>query len=226
MFVTNDLTLSLLDVMPSHLIMENGLDNLLVPSLRKSIEENLGKETLNKIEERLMERHGLGLVQAIKNFSKFDSVLREFFGAGADGLEQKFLQKIVEVEKSKQSDSNWIHIKDPELSKIFLESFADQDKKAILASVMEIPLIIAKILAICNIPQTSGYRKINYLIDHGLLVANGFELAHDGKKVRKYETIFDNVKVDIVKNDVTVKVQLKNTLLDDSSILQTVQIYS
>ena len=47
--------------------MENGLDNLLVPSLRKSIEENLGKETLNKIEQRLMERHGLGLVQAIKN---------------------------------------------------------------------------------------------------------------------------------------------------------------
>lgn len=206
--------------------MENGLDNLLVPSLRKSIEENLGKETLNKIEERLMERHGLGLVQAIKNFNKFDSVLREFFGAGADGLEQKFLQKIVEVEKSKQTESNWIHMKDPELSRVFLESFADQDKKAILGSVMDTPLIIAKILETCNIPQTSGYRKINFLINNGLLVTNGFELANDGKKIKKYETIFDNVKVDIVKNDVAVKVQLKNTLLNDSSILQTVQIYS
>lgn len=206
--------------------MENGLDNLLVPSLRKSIEENLGKATLNKIEERLMERHGLGLVQAIKNFHKFDSVLREFFGAGADGLEQKFLQKIVKVEKSKQTDSNWIHMKDPDLSRIFLESFADQDKKAILGSVMDTPLIIAKILETCNIPQTSGYRKINFLINNGLLVANGFELANDGKKIKKYETIFDNVKVDIVKNDIAVKVQLKNTLLNDSSILQTVQIYS
>ena len=206
--------------------MENGLDNLLVPSLRKSIEENLGKETLNKIEQRLMERHGLGLVQAIKNFNKFDSVLREFFGAGADGLEQKFLQKIVDIEKSKPSESNWINMKDPELSKTFLESFADQDKKAILGSVMDDPLIIAKILETCNIPQTSGYRKINFLINHGLLVANGFELAHDGKKVKKYETIFDNVKVDIVKNDVTVKVQLKNSLIKESSILQTVQIHS
>lgn len=204
--------------------MENGLDNLLVPSLRKSIEENLGKETLNKIEERLMERHGLGLVQAIKNFNKFDSVLREFFGAGADGLEQKFLQKIVGVESSKQSASNWISIKDPELSKVFLESFADQDKKAILGSVMDESLIIAKILETCNIPQTSGYRKINFLIHNGLLVSNGFELAHDGKKVKKYETIFDNVKVDIIKNDVAVKVQLKKTLLAESSILQTVQI--
>lgn len=206
--------------------MENGLDNLLVPSLRKSIEENLGKETLNKIEQRLMERHGLGLVQAIKNFNKFDSVLREFFGAGADGLEQKFLQKIVDIEKSKPSESNWINMKDPELSKTFLESFADQDKKAILGSVMDDPLIIAKILETCNIPQTSGYRKINFLINSGLLVANGFELAHDGKKVKKYETIFDNVKVDIVKNDITVKVQLKNSLIKESSILQTVQIHS
>ncbi|MCV0430208.1 transcriptional regulator [Nitrosopumilus sp.] len=204
--------------------MENGLDNLLVPSLRKSIEENLGKETLNKIEDRLMERHGLGLVQAIKNFHKFDSVLREFFGAGADGLEQKFLQKIVDIEQSKQSVSNWVSIKDPELSKVFLESFADQDKKAILGSVMDESLIIAKILETCKIPQTSGYRKINYLINNGLLVSNGFELAHDGKKVKKYETIFDNVKVDIVKNNVAVKIQLKKSLLAESSIIQTVQI--
>ncbi|MGY5148178.1 MAG: transcriptional regulator [Candidatus Nitrosopumilus sp. bin_7KS] len=220
------MTICLLDIVISIIVMENGLDNLLVPSLRKSIEENLGKDTLNKIEERLMERHGLGLVQAIKNFHKFDSVLREFFGAGADGLEQKFLQKIVQVEKSKEKDSNWIQIKDPELSRIFLESFADQDKKAILGSVMDTSLIIAKILETCSIPQTSGYRKINYLINNGLLISNGFELAHDGKKIKTYETIFDNVKVDIIKNDIAVKVQLKKTLISDSDILQTVQIHS
>lgn len=205
--------------------MENGLDNLLVPSLRRSIEENLGKESLNKIEQRLMERHGLGLVQAIKNFNKLDSVLREFFGAGADGLEQKFLQEIIDVDNSKSSESNWVSIRDPELSRIFLESFADQDKKSVLGAVSDEPLIIAKILETCGIPQTSGYRKINFLINNGLLIANGFELSQDGKKVKKYETIFDNVKVDIVKNDVAVKVQLKRSLMNESSILQTVQVH-
>ncbi len=204
--------------------LENGFDNLLVPSIRRSIEENLGKESLNKIEQRLMERHGLALVQAIKEFHKLDSVLREFFGAGADGLEQKFLQNVIGIEKSKRFESNWVEIKDPELSKIFLESFADQDKKAILGAVMDKPLIIAKILESSKIPQTSGYRKINFLIDNGLLVSNGFELTHDGKKVKEYETIFENIKVDIVKNNITVKVQLKNTLLQNSSIIQTVQI--
>ncbi len=173
-----------------------------------------------------MERHGLGLVQSIKNFHKLDSVLREFFGAGADGLEQKFLKNIVNIEKSKQSDSNWVQIKDQELSKIFLESFADPDKKLIIGAVMNEPMIICDIIEKCQIPQTSGYRKINFLIKHGFLVSSGFELAQDGKKVKKYETIFDSVKMDIVKNLVTVKIQLKKSLLNESSILQTIQVHS
>ena len=206
--------------------MANGLDNLLVNSLRKSIEENLGKETLNKIEQRLLERHGLGLVQAIKDFHKLDSVLREFFGADADGLEQKFLKNIVSIEKSKQSHSNWIQIKDQELSKIFLESFADSDKRLIIGSVMDESLIISDITKKCQIPQTSGYRKINFLINNGLLVSSGFEFTQDGKKVKKYETIIDNVIMEIVKNSVSVKIKLKKSLLNESSILQTVQIHS
>jgi hypothetical protein len=206
--------------------LENGLDNLLVSSLRKSIEENLGKQSLHKIEQRLMERHGLGLVQSIKDFHKLDSVLREFFGAGADGLEQKFLKNIVNIEKSKRSSSNWVTLKDQELSKTFLESFADPDKKVIIGSVMDESLIISDIIEKCQIPQTSGYRKINSLINNGLLVSSGYELAQDGKKVKKYETIFDNVIMDIVKNIVTVKIQLKKSLLAESSIFQTVQVHS
>ena len=38
------------------------MDSFLVPSLRKTIEKNLGKKTLNKIEERLIERHGMSLL--------------------------------------------------------------------------------------------------------------------------------------------------------------------
>jgi len=206
--------------------LANGLDNLLVNSLRKSIEENLGKETLNKIEQRLEERYGLGLDQAIKDFHKLDSVLREFFGADADGLEQKFLKNIVSIKKSEQSHSNWVQIKDEELSKIILESFADSDKRLIIGSVMDESLIISDITRKCQIPQTSGYRKINFLINNGLLVSSGFELTQDGKKVKKYETIIENVIMEIVKNSVSVKIQLKKSLLNESSILQTVKIHS
>ena len=103
--------------------------------------------------------------EAIKDFYKLDSILREFFGADVDELEQKFLKNIVNIEKSKQSHSNWVQIKDPELSKILLESFADSDKMLIIGSVMNESLIISDITKKCQIPQTSGYRKINSLIN-------------------------------------------------------------
>ena len=203
--------------------MQNGLDNLLVPSLRKTIEENLGKKTLDKIEQRLVERHGMNLVQAIKDFYKFDSVLREFFGAGADGLETKFLRKIVELEKVKDTKTEWITIQDQDLSKIFLESFGDPDKKAILNSVLDKPHIVADILKICKIPQTSGYRKINSLIKNGLLIPNGRTVTNDGKKVTKYETLFKNINIEIEKNSVKVTVQTKQHAVENSSILQIIK---
>jgi hypothetical protein len=204
--------------------MQNGVDNLLVPSMRKTIEENLGKKTLNKIEERLIERHGMSLVEAIKDFYKFDSVLREFFGAGADGLETKFLQKIVELEKIKNTHSEWITIQDPDLAKIFLESFGDPDKKAILNVVLDKAFIVADILKSCKIPQTSGYRKINSLIKDGLLIPSGQSVTSDGKRVTKYETLFSNINIEIEKNSLKVKVQMKKNTLSNSSILQVIKI--
>lgn len=218
------MTISLIDINYSDNQLTNSLDNLLAPTLRKSIEVNLGKSTLNKIEQRLMERHGLGIVQAIKDFHKFDSVLREFFGAGADGLEAKFLQNIIDLKQQKKSADNWIVIKDQELSKIFLESFADTDKKDILGAVLDESLIIADILDKCNVPQTSGYRKINQLIESGLLISNGYAVSTDGKKIKKYESIFDNVKMDIEKNVVVVKVQLKKTSIQESAVLQVISV--
>jgi len=204
--------------------MENGLDNLLLPSLRKTIEQNLGEKTLNKIEQRLIERHGMNLGQAIKEFSKFDSVLREFFGAGADSLENKFLKNIVALDKTADNNSNWFTIHDPQLTKIFLESIGDPDKNCIMNTVIDHPLIVADILDICKIPQTSGYRKINALIKNGLLIPSGFDETKDGKKVTKYETLHKNIKIDIEKNNVEIKVQMKKQSIEHSSIIQTIKI--
>ena len=91
---------------------------------------------------------------------------------------------------------------------------------------MNTPLVISDIIEKSKIPKTSGYRKINFLINHGLLVPNGFELINTGKKVTKYEAIFENVRMDIDKNLVVVKIQLKKNLQNKSPIFQTVPIYS
>lgn len=198
-----------------------GFDRLLAKSLNETIRNNLGEKTSQKIEERLFEKYGISLTQSIEQFQKIDAVLREFFGAGADGLEAKFIQNICKV-KTKTKSNNWFTIDDSKISQVILESFGDDDKSAIINSVMDDQKIISEILSNCKIPQTSGYRKINQLIDDGILIPTGFEASVDGRKVIKYQTLFDNVKINIIKNKISVDIQLNRPNFNESTVLQTI----
>jgi len=109
------------------------LKELLVSIIRKSIEENLGKITLDKIESRLMERYNLNITQSIEDFIKFDYVLREFFGDGATGLESRFIQNIIKGESLKKGFSN-LTVQEQELAQEFLKPFAEKDKKMLSES--------------------------------------------------------------------------------------------
>jgi len=201
----------------------SGLDTLISKSLDSTIKENLGKKTLQKVENRLFEKYGINLTQAVSDFTKLDTVLREFFGEGAEGLEKQFLENIVTLEETKAQDPNWVAIVDPSLAKLILESFGDEDKKNILNTVLDESRIISEILETAHIPQTSGYRKVNSLIDNGLLIVHGNVTTHDGKKVNKYKSIFENVTINIEKNKVVVKVLLAKESIEKSSIIQVVQ---
>lgn len=201
----------------------SGLDTLIAKSLDCTIKENLGKKTLQKVEDRLFEKYGINLTQSIEDFTKLDSVLREFFGEGAEGLEKQFLENIVTLEETKTQDPNWVAIEDPSLAKLILESFGDEDKKNILNTVLDGSRIISEILETAHIPQTSGYRKINSLIDNGLLTVQGCVTTNDGKKVNKYKSIFENVTISIEKNKVVVKVLLAKESIEKSSVIQVVQ---
>jgi RNase P/RNase MRP subunit POP5 len=109
------------------------LKELLVSTIQKSIEDNLGKETLNKIESRLMELHHFSVSQSIEEFTKFDGVLREFFGAGATGLESRFIQNIIKTESLKKGFGN-LTFQEQSLAKKFLKPFSENDKKTLLES--------------------------------------------------------------------------------------------
>ena len=194
-----------------------GLDRLLSKRLDEIIRENLGDKTIQKVEARLIEKYGITLTESIEQFQKLDSVLREFFGAGADGLEKRFLESLCSVKTT--SNDNWISIDNSMLTKIILESFGDIDKKKILNLLNSEALIISQIIEKCGIAQTSGYRKINALIDDGLLVPSGYVSTSDGKKVTKYRSIFNNINIEIVKNKINVSLYLPKVDFEASSIL-------
>jgi hypothetical protein len=200
----------------------SGMDALIAKSLGAIVKDNLGDATFRKIEQRIFERHGMGFTQASADFGKLDSVLREFFGSGAEGIERQILEKIVNIEKSVNNEKRWVTLEDSHLIETMLKAIGDEDKKNIINAVIDKPLIISEILEISKIPQTSGYRKVNSLIEDGILIPQGYVTTHDGKRVTMYKAIFENINITIEKNKVVVKVQPTMECIKDSSVMQIV----
>jgi hypothetical protein len=88
------------------------IDQLFASALEKIIRENLGETTFHSIQNRLFEKHGISITQSIKEFEKLDSVLTEFFGSGAKGLEKKFLEKICKIKSKKDLEEKRLTILD------------------------------------------------------------------------------------------------------------------
>lgn len=123
---------------------------------------------------------------------------------------------MIGLEEGKNSGLKWISIKDKSLILLILQSYADPDKKKIL-DMAEQPKIIIDIIDSCKLPQTSSYRKINMLIRNGLLIPDGRVPMRYGKKVTKYVTLFKNIEIKIINNDIQIRAKIgsngKNAVL-------------
>lgn len=195
-----------------------GFDHLLAKSLNDIVIKNLGNRTTKNIEKRLFEKFEISLIQSIEEFDKLDLVLREFFGKDADGIEKKFFKNLFQKDP-KKSKNMWYTIANIDTNDIILQTFGDSEKRKIMESTSNTTKIIAQILKDCNLPQTSGYRKIKQLIGDGLLVQSGFVIK-DNKKTNMYVCIFNNLKINIENNNIIVDIQLTKLEQENSSILQ------
>ena len=120
--------------------------------------------------------------------------------------EKNSVLRVQKLDHTKQVEKRWVTLEDPHLIEIILKSVGDEDKKNIINAVIDEPRTISEILDSIMIPKTSGYRKINALIDDGILIPQGYTITSDGKRVTKYKAIFDNIRILIEKNKVIVKI--------------------
>lgn len=116
------------------------------------------------------------------------------------------------LDNAKPVEKQWLTLEDSRLIEIILKSVGDEDKKHILNAVIDESHTISEILDISMIPRTSGYRKINALITDGMLIPQGYDVTHDGKRVTKYKAIFDNISILIEKNKIIVKIQTRQII--------------
>jgi len=197
------------------------IDQLFASALEKIIRENLGETTFHSIQNRLFEKYGISITQSIKEFEKLDSVLTEFFGSGVKGLEKRFIENICKIKSKKDLEEKRLTILESSINQSILKAFSDDEMSKILNASIGEPWTISEILEKLEIPKTSGYRKINILIEEGLLIKVGQDFTENRRSVDKYKSLFDNVNIDF-SNKVTVNVQFTPEVIMKSSIFQAV----
>lgn len=199
--------------------MTSALDHLLAQALESMIREKLGQKTCEKVEDRLRQRYNLSLAESIKDFYTLDATLREFFGAGADAIEEDFAHKLISIDTGAKG-RQWITIENRELSQLILEAYGDREKRLILETAFKQPAVILEILDATGIPKSSGYRIINQLVEDGVLTEEGYAETTDGKKVSKYTALFEKVRIEIDTKGLVVHVLLREKILNESQIVR------
>lgn len=197
------------------------IDSLFAKFIERHIDTQLGQDMKRTIKERIFERYGITLIEALREYEPFDKTLREFFGKAADGMIRQLFEKICIVKKTKQTIS--IEIKDKIFANLLLESYGHKNKKMILLAVSS-SLSISKILKQARISsQTTGYRIINDLIESGLLAESGFDLTSDGKKTQAYRSPIKKINIMLdQKSNLIITLEFADDLIAKSGILNTI----
>jgi len=198
------------------------IDSLLAKFIECHLDTQFGLDMKRTIKNRLFERYGISLTDALKQYEPFDRTLREFFGQAADGMITQLFEKVCIVKKTGLVTS--IQIKDKIFANLLLESYGNAEKKTILLVVSSSALSISKILKQANISsQTTGYRIINNLIDDGLLVESGFDLSLDGKKTQAYRTPIKKINIAMDRvSTLDITLEFSDDLIKKSGILTTI----
>ena len=210
--------------------MPSALDRLLGQALESMIREKLGQKTCEKIEARLRQRYNLDLPASINDFYTLDATLREFFGSGADAIEEDFANRLISI-NTPAKGRPWITIANKDLAELILATYGDKEKRIILEVAFNRPSVILDLLETTGIPKSSGYRLINQLVDEGLLTEYGYAESTDGKKVSKYTALFEKVTIELDTNGLIfdslplssipiVQVLLKENILNESQIIR------
>lgn len=200
-----------------------GIDVLLAQYFENHLDVHFGTAVRKRIKDRLFERYGLSLQQSLQQFDIFEKVLNEFFGNASKGVIKNLFETICVVKKqklNKKQTSSFIEIRDETLANFLLNSYGDNDKKAILSVSTDTPLTLPEILKKSGLPISSGYRVFNNLLKEGLII-EVFDTPGKSEKT-KFKATIKEIKVNLAGTKLEIAVFFSTEALKSSRILATV----
>lgn len=191
-----------------------GIDRLISTSLSHVIKKKLNSDERKNIERKLFLEHGMSIKLSIEHFHKFDEALKNISSIDKKKFENECINEIIKIKKTDKNYS--IKIIDQKLMDLILELCGDIETRNILIYLFDNDLTIPQILKESKVPKTSGYRKIENLIINGLILESG-KILSESKKISKYRCVFDEIKIGMEKNNITVQVVINKKIFDEST---------
>jgi len=192
----------------------SGIDRLISTSLSQIIKKTLTYDDLKILERKLFFDHGMSIKLSIEHFDKFTKVLKNISNIDVKKLESDCINKVIKIKKWNENYS--IQIIDQKLIELILELSGDSETRKIFSCVFENDLTIPQILNEAKIPKTSGYRKIENLIINGLILESG-KILSESKRISKYRCVFDEIKIEMKKNDIIIQGIINKKTFDKST---------
>ena len=191
-----------------------GIDRLISTSLSHVIKKKLNSDERKNIERKLFLEHGMSIKLSIEHFHKFDEALKNISSIDKKKFENECINEIIKIKKIDKNYS--IKIIDQKLRDLILELCGDVETRKILICLFDNDLTIPQILRESKVPKTSGYRKIENLIINGLILESG-KILSESKKISKYRCVFDEIKIEMGKNDIMIQAMINEKIFDEST---------
>ena len=191
-----------------------GIDRLISMSLSQIIKNKLNSDERKNLERKLFLDHGMSIKLSIEHFHKFSKTLKNISNINIKKFENECINEIIKIKKI---DGNYsIKIIDQKIKNLILESYGDAVTRSILICLFDNDLTIPQILKESKVPKTSGYRKIENLIINGLILESG-KILSESKRISKYRCVFDEIKIEMGKNDIMVQAVINKKIFDEST---------
>lgn len=196
-----------------------GIDRLISDALSKEIKKKLNLDMLKKIERELFLDHGMSIKLSIEHFQKFTNVLKKNSQIDIIKFEKDCINKILKIKK--RDDKYNVTIINSAMTDLILELFSESETRKIISSLLENEYTIPQILKESKVPKTSGYRKIENLILNGFIIESGKVLSKS-KKISKLQCVFQEIKLDIKKEKITVIGTVSKKMFEKSTSMKSI----
>ena len=196
-----------------------GIDKLISAVLSKEIKKELDLDLLKKVERELFLEHGMSIKLSIEHFQKFTNALKKNSHIDAMKFEKDCVNKILKIKK--RDNKYNVTIINSDMVDLILDLFSESETRKIISSLLENEYTIPQILKESKVPKTSGYRKIENLIFNGIIIESGKVLS-ESKKISKLQCVFQEIKLDIKKEKITVVGTVSEKMFEKSTSMKSI----